>query len=129
MSATFFQRKEGVTRAEALQQARDLLAKANPLSQNPDDNVTLYYQAAGLFLMYASKENELQMAGAKEVSVLAHKLRDLALDASLVDAINTGLVVPGVDEQDELTVQGIHPEDFDDAGVPLCVQKEYYMRN
>ena len=129
MSATFFQRKEGITRAEALQQARDLLAKANPLSQDPDDNITMYCQAAGLFLMYSSKENELQMASAREVSVLAHKLRDLFLDASLVDAIKTGLVVPGVDEQDELTVQGIHPEDFDDAGVPLYVQKEYYMHN
>jgi len=129
MSATFFQRKEGITRANALQQARDLLAKANPMSPNSEENETLYYQAAGLFLMYGSKENDLQMAGAREVALLAHKLRDLALDSSLLDAIGTGLVIPGVDEEDELTVEGIHPEDFDDAGVPLDIQKEYYMRN
>ena len=129
MTASFYKRKDGVSRADALQQARNCLAKANPMSPDPDDNVTLYYQAAGLFLMYGSKENDLQMAGEEEISLLAHKLRDLMLDSALLDAIGSGLVVPGIDEQDELTIQGIPPEDFNDAGVPLDVQEQYYMHN
>ena len=64
-----------------------------------------------------------------EIFLLAQKLRDLALDSSLLDAIGTGLVIPGIDEEDELTVEGIQPEDFDAAGVPADIQKEYHMRN
>ena len=67
MTVSFFKRKNDVSRATALQQARNLLAKANPLSSDPDDNITLYCQAAGLFLMYGSKENDLQMAGEREI--------------------------------------------------------------
>ena len=129
MTVSFFKRKDNVSRADALQQARDLLAKANPMSSDPDDNIALYCQAAGLVLMYGSKENDLQMAGEREIFLVAQKLSDLALDSSLLDAINSGLIVPGIDEEDELTIQGIHPEDFDDAGVPADIQKEYYMRN
>ena len=129
MNAKFFQRKDDVSRADALQQARDLLAEANPVSLDPKENVVLYCQAAGLFLMYGSKENDLQMAGEREVLLLAHKLRDLALDSSLLDAIGTGLVIPGIDEEDELTVEGIHPEDFNDSGVPAHIQEKYHMHH
>jgi hypothetical protein len=104
MPSLFIQRNPDMNREEALQQAREFLKEANPASANEDENFNLFLQAAGLFIMYGSTDNELGMAGAEEMYQLAHKLRELRFDALLCESILFGLVIPNLNENNELTI-------------------------
>jgi hypothetical protein len=112
MPSLFIQRNPDMNREEALEQAREFLKEANPTSPNEDENFNLYLQAAGLFIMYGSDDNELGMAGAEEMHTLARKLKDLTLDALLVEMILDGTVLPDIDEAGELLVSLTNPKKF-----------------
>ena len=112
MPSLFIQRNPDMNREEALEQAREFLREANPTSPNEDENFNLYLQAAGLFIMYGSDDNELGMAGAEEIHALARKLKDLTIDALLVEMILDGTVLPDIDEAGELLVSLTNPEKF-----------------
>jgi hypothetical protein len=115
MPSLFIQRNPDMNREKALEQARKFLADANPTSTNEDENFNLYLQAAGLFIMYGSDDNELGMAGAEEMYALAQKLRELTLDALLFETILDGTVIPDINEAGELLVSVIKPERFLDT--------------
>jgi hypothetical protein len=104
MPSLFIQRNPDMNREDALQQAREFLKEANPASSNEDENFNLFLQAAGLFIMYGSVDNELGMAGADEMHQLAHRLRELRFDALLCESILFGLVIPNLNEDGELTI-------------------------
>ena len=129
MSSLFIQRDPNASRAEALQQAREFLLNADPISEDEDKNLNMYLSAAGLFLMYQEPDNDLGMAGAEEMYRLACRLKELVLDAAVLATIQKGICLPSVDEEGELIFTGVKPEDFDNAGVPSAVQKEYYKVN
>lgn len=104
MPSLFIQRNPDMNREEALTQARKFLADANPTSPDEDENFNLYLQAAGLFIMYGSNDNELGMAGAEEMYALAQKLRELTLDALLLETILDGTVLPDINESGNLLI-------------------------
>jgi len=112
MPSLFIQRNPDMNREEALEQARKFLTDANPTSTNEDENFNLYLQAAGLFIMYGSEDNELGMAGAKEMYALAQKLRELTLDALLFETILDGTVLPDINEAGDLLISVTKPEKF-----------------
>jgi len=129
MKSLFLQRDSNASRAEALQQAREYLLNADPLSEDHDKNLNMYLAAAALFLMYQEPDNDLGMAGAEETYWLACRLKELVLGAAVLDTIQKGISLPSVDEEGELIFTKVEPEDFDNAGVPSAVQKEYYKAN
>jgi hypothetical protein len=129
MPSLFIQRDPNASRAEALQQAREFLLNADPISDDEDKNFNMYLSAAGLFLMYQEPDNDLGMAGADEMHWLACRLKQLVLDAAVLATIHKGICLPSVDEEGELIFTGVVPEDFDNAGVCPEVQKEYYRVN
>ena len=129
MSSLFIKRDPNTTRAKGLQQAKEFLLNANPISEDEDENLKMYLAAAGLFLLYQDPDNDLIIVGAEEMYQLAHKLKELVFNAALLDTIKKGICFPSVDEEGELMITGVKPEDFDNAGVSLAVQKEYYKTN
>ena len=110
MPSLFIQRHPDMNREDALKQARSFLADADPFSTDEDENLNLYLQAAGLFIMYGSDDNELGMAGANEMYALAQELRNLALSSLLFSTILGGKVLPNVDEEGELLVSVMEQE-------------------
>jgi len=110
MAPLFIQRNPDMDREKALQQAREFLSNANPISSNRDENFNLYLQSAALFIMYGSADNELGMAGAEELSALAHKLRNITLDALLLESILDGTVLLDIDQEGELLVSLANPK-------------------
>jgi len=115
MPSLFIHRNPNKDREEALQQAREFLADADPTSPNEDENFSLYLQAAGLFIMYGSDDSELGLAGAEEMYTLAQRLRNLTLDTLLYETILNGTVLPNVDEDGELLISVANPEKFLDT--------------
>jgi len=117
----FFKRNPNASRTDALIQARNFLAKAEPFNDNEN---LFFFQAATLFLTYQD-DNELSMSGQEEITKLAKYLEELTFQAAIYEGINNGLFIPSVDEDNELCLKAIPQEEFAETGVSSEVQAEY----
>ena len=117
----FIQRNPESSKAEALSQAREFFDQGMPYHDNEDK---LFLQAAGLFLMFKD-DNELSMAGAEEMIELAAQLEELSFQATMYNGVKSGLFIPTLNENNQLSFISVPQEEFEETGVPSVIQKQY----